>query len=693
MPTRNDLSTEPADASGQLTQEPLFRLETWEELLDTPERLEWLLVIGTHYRELFDDVIAQVRDLAWHEQVAYLIDFDVLRSYLEVDSFNRRPAALVYSWFHYSTRPYALPVGALEELKAYLRRMGDIKARVTQAREHEVGGQAAVRVLAQSLGVSDVESLDTDDAVHEIVRLLDSRAVHLGRLADFLTNERFVGVASDYNEEIAEQLTRWISDRPRKKEEGRRVRDERDARNIAIAVESARRANIAKQKQEKNPPSTYFLVTATSILLEFSKTVKRLVVNGDRSAIEFSETMHDIFSEMEGAPAARHYLDFPVIHPRHGTVAELTGVYDSPREAVAAVKQRRQELWEITEYCEDLLDTKGPQGGVAGESLAEVIGESRDRVARLLQKFGRQFLIDDRGGLARLEDDRAAVIAAGRPRGFLGNDDRTCTSADSINEASTRFLAQASNVEAKLAGLDAIQYRAETSKVDTNPPYARFEVFDNTDVSRPLRIAAGELFAGNDGEQDDSGAYAVFRFPTYASPAEFFRVVEEIVFPLLPRPVELQSELQPIANVPECWKQGLLIHTRNGTHGAAMREIAPGAPRRSGDLLGAASELVESLRVRMQVYGSYVNVPPTIEQYRVNTLLGDYLFDVECLEGEVRRYCAIVSHMDLAESIAKIYGRLGIRYIVEEKFAGTLRDAVEECRGLVSPSSSEDIGK
>src|SRR5688572_15526432 len=58
----------------------------WDELLNDPDQLEWLLFVARHYTGLFDTLWSDCFHLTKFDQIVYLIDFDVLRHYLEVGS-------------------------------------------------------------------------------------------------------------------------------------------------------------------------------------------------------------------------------------------------------------------------------------------------------------------------------------------------------------------------------------------------------------------------------------------------------------------------------------------------------------------------------------------------------------------------------------------------------------------------------
>ena len=661
---------------------PRFKLSTWRDFLDSPDRLEWLLFIGTYYRELFDEAMGQIRNLAPYEQVMYLIDFDLLQTYLEGHSNDRRGTFLISSWFHFSTRPYALPVGAFEELMGYLRRMGAVKTRTVDLNQCGLGREAAVRTLAESLGVTGAEKMATDEATSEIAAILEDSTVRLGRLVDFLTDERFVGIARDYSDELAEEFTRWISDRPRRTLEGRRMKDERDGRNVAIALESLRRVSLAKEEGAADVPPAQFLVSRTTLLLDISKTIRQHILEHEPAGVRFCERMASIFRKMKGGLCERNLLELPIIHPRHATVAELIGFYDSHRDAFASLKDRRRELWEITEYCEDMLDMNRSLGGRAREGLVAVIRENREKVAKILQRFSRQFLGEENSGLSRLEDTRSTMIGVGLSTNLLGNEENAATAQEALSIASTRFVSEISRVDAQVAELGIIDYATETAKSNTVPEYTHYSIVDQTDRRRKVTLMSGEVYQTVIPGTRDLGTYYVVRWVTYASPADFVRSLEDVVFPGFSGPVLIGSELQPLAICPECWSEGLVVHTAEQSLGVPLEVSGVNVPFKTEKVLTAVSRLVEGLRVPKQVYGTSVNVLPTVMQYRVNTKIGDFLFDVEPAEGEVRKYCSVISHLDLRDVIPRLYGWLGTRYAVNEELEAALREALRQCRSL-----------
>src|SRR3954468_12207711 len=95
-----------------ISQRPAFRFETWQECLQSRERLEWLLFIGKYYSDLFDESIEKILKLGrYYPHIEFLIDFDVLKALIDIDSSDLQEANLIYSWFHFTTRPFRLPEG------------------------------------------------------------------------------------------------------------------------------------------------------------------------------------------------------------------------------------------------------------------------------------------------------------------------------------------------------------------------------------------------------------------------------------------------------------------------------------------------------------------------------------------------------------------------------------------------------
>lgn len=67
-----------------------------------------------------------------------------------------------------------------------------------------------------------------------------------------------------------------------------------------------------------------------------------------------------------------------------------------------------------------------------------------------------------------------------------------------------------------------------------------------------------------------------------------------------------------------------------------------------------------------------------IQQYRVNTLYGDFVFDIVPVEGENLRYLTVLSHYNLGEQIAMLYKSTGMMFILHSKLAHIVSTALND---------------
>jgi hypothetical protein len=78
---------------------------------------------------------------------------------------------------------------------------------------------------------------------------------------------------------------------------------------------------------------------------------------------------------------------------------------------------------------------------------------------------------------------------------------------------------------------------------------------------------------------------------------------------------------------------------------------------------------------------------PRIQQYRVNTRFGDFIFDIEPCEGKSRRYFTIISHCDLSRQIALLYSWTGLLYVFPNKLAKDMAELFSGFQTATMPTN------
>jgi len=156
------------------TTQPASHPTSWEGLLTSRHRLELLVFSGKEeYEPLIEHLVADCYQLSRFETVIYLIDFDVLRNYLELRTVDRLETLAVDFLFKGSTQPYALPKGAYYELCEWLSHVLRLSSTVGETDE-DLSREDFVTQLAELLGVARRDQITTQAKTQAILgKLMD----------------------------------------------------------------------------------------------------------------------------------------------------------------------------------------------------------------------------------------------------------------------------------------------------------------------------------------------------------------------------------------------------------------------------------------------------------------------------------------------------------------------------------------
>src|SRR2546423_3141278 len=151
-------------------------ISQWEDVVADPNRLDWVLHVSRYYRDIFDKTYSDCLLISGYDDICYLIDFDVLRPYLEKGSLKKFDTYVLDALFYNSTRNYALPLGAFLELLDYLaditRQSHNFSADVA-----DNDPQNLLKKISEVLCVESAIDLDMDEAVGAISNHFDPKAL------------------------------------------------------------------------------------------------------------------------------------------------------------------------------------------------------------------------------------------------------------------------------------------------------------------------------------------------------------------------------------------------------------------------------------------------------------------------------------------------------------------------------------
>jgi hypothetical protein len=171
--------------------------------------------------------------------------------------------------------------------------------------------------------------------------------------------------------------------------------------------------------------------------------------------------------------------------------------------------------------------------------------------------------------------------------------------------------------------------------------------------------------------------------------------ISKLVVPLIRKPQTTPSgyhkelPLRRVSADSNLRYEGLVIFANDKAFGCSLSHLIE-----SGWEAVRLKELVPILKklfdddARMR--GTRVGQPFRIQQYRVNTLYGDFVFDIEPVEGESTRHFTILSHYNLARQVAMLYSETGLFYIFPDKLAQDISPVFADYLDLPSPATKKE---
>lgn len=188
-------------------------------------------------------------------------------------------------------------------------------------------------------------------------------------------------------------------------------------------------------------------------------------------------------------------------------------------------------------------------------------------------------------------------------------------------------------------------------------PFERIGVASQEEGASPL--IRGEKYkkatVGETGTEYIEGVFEYYglHYPTNGDEAQFFRAFEAAVAPVLRKMKGAQQSTDemevPMGDESPFWREGIVIATDRDDIGNIGLPIQQYLERGNWEnLQGEALQQLLKTRIRVE------DAIPVV-QYRLNTALGDFMFDVSPEEGEERRVIHVLSHRNIAPQVACLY--------------------------------------
>lgn len=665
----------------RITDEELKTAETGlselATMLTDPEKTEPLMLVTKYYRDFFEDFWYACFQLSKYENVTYLIDFDVLREYLEVDSIQNFGSLILESLFTESSMKYAIPAGALNELLDYVKKLTRTTRGLSSLSLDVHEPSYLVRQIAELMGVEDARDAEVEDLADRTNELLAHTSVRLRKLHEILTNQRFLGVVGLNDTQDRDRL-KYILDRMPRPPAARSKKDDRDAINLAITIGSTR-AQRSKRKK-----SAYILLTNTRIvqklpgmILEHVQDPKdRADLLSQLGAILGVEEKDHKISRPEGPDFS---LVFPAMHPLLAINAEMQGVFENSGLILGKVERLQNEYQKVNNFLRH--QATGLKGGptTSAGMIREFRTELSDEVTQSLKEISTEMLSVRARGHNRIEQRRATALSVAYSRQEQSG--RPISPHDKITQESTNVLKLFGKVLAAIEGTAGFRYVVEEEPPDDSRPFGLFKVLQEPGPDRNEPLATGEKYLLE--LSDSQPGFFAIRWPVACRPERFLNAMRRLIVPMVngqQAPVRASRKGFTLKRIgdPELKNQGVIVFANDRAFGCRLNAILSANQWHHLNLSYITPLLKEFLDEDSREQGRKAHSIPRVQQYRVNTMFGDFIFDIEPAEDGLRRYFTIISHYNLGRQAAMLYMATGLLYVFPEKLAATLTPLLED---------------
>jgi hypothetical protein len=645
------------------------------EILNDPNQTNSLLMVTRYYRDFYEDFWSACYQLSTYEDLTYLVDFDILREYLEVDSVQHFGSLILDSLFTESNKKYAIPAGAFNELFDYMKKLARTNRSLGNVDSSDP--TTFVRQMAAFMGLEDARDAEIEDLGERTKERLSNTSIRLKKLYDIFNNPRFLGVASDSDSEDVRALEAILHRMPRPPDVGRDKRDHRDAVNLAIAIKSVR-------GQEPGKKSGYILLTNTKIVQKLPTMILENVMNPSQR-LKILNQLSDILGIREAdkriptLEGPDFSLDFPAMHASSVINAEIQGVFENSTLIMEKAIKLQNEFQLVNNYLKTQATASRRAGAMANPTvMTEIRRDLTDELTQSLKAIADEMLSVRAKGQYRIEQRRATAVSVAFAR--QQQKGGRITIQDKITEESTALLKTFGQVLAAIEGTSGFRYVVDEEPANDSRPFGVFKILQEPAPDGHEPIAVGEKYLIDD--SDFKPAFFTIRWPVASRPEQFLNAMRRLVLPLVR---DKQADMRADKDVfvlkrvgdPGLRDEGVIVFANDRPFGCRLSGVlGSGRSNNWSNLnLKNITPLVKSiLDEEAREQGHNNSLTPRLQQYRVNTKVGDFIFDIEPCEGESRRYFTIISHCDISRHIALLYSWTGLLYVFPDKLAKELSD-------------------
>ncbi len=606
------------------------------------------------WEEHFETAATDCRTLSPLDEPTYLLDFDVVLSYLQQRSSSSTETLAVDFLITSSRRPYALPLGAFQELTDWLGRISGLALRATDQTESKDSDQVLARLQDELAGVH-VRSGEEPVGPSLLSRIVSSAQVVMSRLESFLLSSRFQGLVGKYDpdghrvfSELLANSYRPYSRRDRK----RSMLDKRDAYNLSIAASSFRMA--LSGSGEIHSPS-YILVTRTISILK----LPTFLADAERSS--FLKQLAGQLNLAETTGSREIQRRFPVINPFRAAIIEMLGLYENAEAAGSRARQCREECQAAQERLER-LNWLRPRMGTGKSTTVSVAFDNYVRINRKAITTSIQTLMERLSG----KDARYRQLEKFRSTNrSIDSIRQTLTLASSTTVPMTpSVLRLFDGVMSRLNATSGYGYDVERVPSHTGHRSWRFVV--NQAQLGP--IIAGETYTDVEG----NAVAVVMRWPTDRDHIDFWDFLDLSVLPHLgerqgggPLAVQMIDAGSTGGDV-----ESLVIVTSHGVFAAPLGYFTN--PAHDPPIFKKSWRQVQE---QIQELSSAHDFE--FQQIRLNTEIADFVFDLVPPEDDFSRYASVISRRIDARLIVDFGSRTAAEGVFHDKLLETLQSFAE----------------
>ncbi len=586
-------------------------------------------------------------------RVVYALDFDIFFPMFRPWSVDARHTRATHYMLERLKGPYAIPLGCLHELASYIedacRRTAGFRSMACDLdMDADTAGAIQLlltcfssesrtkRTVALLAGSGDSPATATADVARSIVDMARPYTEGLETLADFLATGEFVGIPSRHilgEDELRSSVTHQLASGRRALASGRNAADAANVSCVLSNNEEYNRELDRRDEHGRGEGLDYFqLVTSTSKLLGLSVPAAR---TDDRLLREMGEqAWHGTGADWVMTPWDALFLStsaapFVAVRSNLAAASAARTAISTAGEALRAWRDGRPAsldratrvlpLQRLRAYVEALKlsdDLTSRELSQLGEFLAPYLDNSAIReLSEILELDQAE---EEEKDHFRAQDERdepppslrhEAIRAAAASEKLLNVVRRL---AEDMGVAGAEE-AVTPDGEAGSAVGPVMQVLAEAGRVPDGSSAERRTIrFQVLPLERPQDVAILDRYEG----------YYVVHWPTNALLDQFCSTLGQLLDLSLERPGEKPE-------VVTVWTPAGVVQID--------RLIVTGDGIRS-----ELSRLVQEKNLRVPIH------------VRIETRMGDFLFDVQADASTGRRHAAVISHLPLPTEIAAL---------------------------------------